>query len=287
MENDIPSNEGNVSLEYLEGIAKIRYSMTVVCELIHHQCMQKGKFFNPDTYRLLDLAKGCCEVNDERVNSNETGAAVFLVKQMARQYGIAFITDIISDERMEWIVPIHLRRSKEEPQTNDVFVIYPSYQALRSCLTDAVYGEDLTQLQEKVLTAGDSVPLMLGVYQVVTGSRIYTDEAKFITEEIRKGIDGFVKNCKILKRELMWIGQHLIEDTYCGRLEPMTLRPGMSPKNRILTDLVTHVVLTIQNQSRLDILKPFVKMINSPGELKVDTSLYTVYYTIQLLIATI
>jgi hypothetical protein len=135
-------------------------------------------------------------------------------------------------------------------------------------LTDAAYGQDLTQLQKKALTAGDSVPLMLGVYQVVTGSRVYTDESKVITEEIRKGIDGFLKSCKILKRELMWIGQHLIEDTYCGRLEPMTLRPGMSSKNRILTDLVIHIVVTIQNQSRLDILNPFVKMINSPGELK-------------------
>jgi hypothetical protein len=66
----------------------------------------------------------------------------------------------------------------------------------------------------------------------------------------------------------MWIGQHLIEDTYCGRLEPMTLRPGMSPKNKILTDLVIHIVVTIQNKSRVDILKPFVKMINNPGELK-------------------
>lgn len=66
----------------------------------------------------------------------------------------------------------------------------------------------------------------------------------------------------------MWVAQHLIQDTYCGRLEPMMLRPGMSPQDRLLTDLIVHVAVSIQQCSN-ELLTPFVKMINSPGELKV------------------
>ena len=67
----------------------------------------------------------------------------------------------------------------------------------------------------------------------------------------------------------MWTAQALIDNTYCGRLEPMLLRQGMSPQNRLLTDLIIHVVTALQSKEKLVILQPFIKMINSPGELKV------------------
>ena len=67
----------------------------------------------------------------------------------------------------------------------------------------------------------------------------------------------------------MWTAQSLIDNTYCGRLEPMLLRPGMSPQNRLITDLIIHVVTALQSKEKLVILQPFIKMINSPGELKV------------------
>ena len=66
----------------------------------------------------------------------------------------------------------------------------------------------------------------------------------------------------------MWIAQALIDNTYCGELEVMLLRPQMTPQNRLLTDLVVHVVIAVQSKE-LDILQPFLKMINSPEELKV------------------
>ena len=69
--------------------------------------------------------------------------------------------------------------------------------------------------------------------------------------------------------QLLWIAQHLIEDTYCGRLEVMTLRPGMSPQNRLLTDLVIHVAIALQYTSN-KLLTPFIQMISRPGDLKVN-----------------
>ena len=69
----------------------------------------------------------------------------------------------------------------------------------------------------------------------------------------------------------MWTGQALFDNTYCGGLEPMLLRPQMCPENRLLTNLVVHIVIALQSKE-LDILQPFFKMINSPEKLKVFNS---------------
>lgn len=66
----------------------------------------------------------------------------------------------------------------------------------------------------------------------------------------------------------MWTAKHLIEDSYCGSLEAMTLKPGMSPQNRLLIDLVIHTAIVVQSTSK-KLLTPFNQMINSPAELKV------------------
>ena len=66
----------------------------------------------------------------------------------------------------------------------------------------------------------------------------------------------------------MWTAKQLVEDSYCGTLEPMTLKPGMSPQNRLLTDVVIHAAIVMQSSSK-KLLAPFTQMINSPAELKV------------------
>ena len=68
--------------------------------------------------------------------------------------------------------------------------------------------------------------------------------------------------------QLLWIVQHFIKDTYYGRLELMTLRPGMIPRNRLLIDLVVHVATVMQFTSD-KLLTPFIQMMGQPGDLKV------------------
>lgn len=108
-----PSLEGGITLPYLEGIAKIRYSLSVVAELLHCQSSGERQCLHTNYSRLLlEMAKKCCE--DVNLNYNETdkdsGPGVFLVKQLARQYGVTFLTNVTSEEEMKWIIPINLRQ---------------------------------------------------------------------------------------------------------------------------------------------------------------------------------
>ena len=107
------SARGTISVQYLEGIAKLRYSLTVVAELLQYQHNREGGYFTHEAHLLLDSAKKFCELKDDIFNTDDTGPAVFLVKQIARQYGVTFLTDLISNQTMEWVVPTNLRRSNE------------------------------------------------------------------------------------------------------------------------------------------------------------------------------
>lgn len=75
----------------------------------------------------------------------------------------------------------------------------------------------------------------------------------------------------------MWTAQHFIEGTYSGRLEPMLLRPGMSPQDHLLTDLIVHVATVVQ-YNRNKLLTLFHQMINNPEQLKVHV--YNVYISL-------
>ncbi|XP_019853235.1 PREDICTED: E3 ubiquitin-protein ligase RNF213-like [Amphimedon queenslandica] len=269
-ETPYPGEE--ISLEYLEGVSMLRFSLSVIAELIHYQYSNKETeeiTYTHHSQLLLNKAKECC--SDDHLNEDDTGPGVFLLKQIGKQYGVAFLTNLTSDATMQWVVPRSLRQSDDEDthQVNDPFVIYDGYDKFQTILTDAVYGKDLTQLQATIqsLATADVVPLLVGTYQVITGSAVFTADSKIISDNIKKEVLATIKQCEGLKRELLWIAQHLIEDTYYGRLEVMTLRPGMSPQNRLLTDLVTHVAIAVQCTSN-KLLTPFIQMISRPGDLK-------------------
>lgn len=107
--NVAPSVEGKISMEYLEGVAMLRYSFAVIAELIHSDYIDQQKTYTHESQILLDMAKTCC--SDATLNSDDTGPNVFLVKLLARKYGVTFLTNLIaSHQSMEWIVPQHLHQ---------------------------------------------------------------------------------------------------------------------------------------------------------------------------------
>ena len=119
MSSPAPSVEGSIHLQYLEGIAKLRYAIVVVAELLHCQhgaSSRHQSYYTYETQLLLDATKRCC--NNDIINTDNSGPGVFIVKQLARQYGVSFLTNLTSDQTMQWIVPHHLQRS------NEVNIIY-------------------------------------------------------------------------------------------------------------------------------------------------------------------
>ena len=112
LRHSVPFLEEGITLPYLEGIAKLRYSLTVVAELLH--CQYSGDrqgHHTHDSLLLIEMANKCC--SDHNLNKDDSGPGVFLVKQLAKQYGVTFLTNVTSDRTMQWIIPANLRQSEE------------------------------------------------------------------------------------------------------------------------------------------------------------------------------
>ena len=105
------------SLLYLEAVAKLRYSLSVVAELLYTQLTaQRQQQYTHDALLLLEEAKRCCFI--PQLNEDEAGPAVYLVKLLMRQYGPSFLSCVYGHTELLWVVPEHLRQIDEVPHGN-------------------------------------------------------------------------------------------------------------------------------------------------------------------------
>ena len=104
------------TLPYLEAVAKLRYSLSVVAELLHTQLTagrgEGGHCHTHDAHLLIEETKQCCST--PQLNQEEAGPGVYLVKLLMRRYGPSFLSTLTSDPALQWVVPEHLRQSDDK-----------------------------------------------------------------------------------------------------------------------------------------------------------------------------
>ena len=71
------------SLPYLEAVAMLRYSLSVVAELLTQLTVGRQQQYTHDALLLMEEAKQCCFI--PQLNEYEAGPAVYLVKLLIRQ----------------------------------------------------------------------------------------------------------------------------------------------------------------------------------------------------------
>ena len=95
-----------VSLEFLEAVAKIRFALSVVAEELRNNRMRGRE-------ELLQIASTMCtDVNvnvlDSSGRKDTTGPVTYLLKLLVRQYGIPCLKSVSEDH--PWVIPLELRR---------------------------------------------------------------------------------------------------------------------------------------------------------------------------------
>ena len=105
-------SQEHLSLEYLESVSQVRFALSVVSEVLYKQnekgSQAVGHFHTNAAQLLIQVAKDCC--THDKMNEEDSGPAVYLVKLLVRQYGMAFFISLTADPTMEWVVPSHLTR---------------------------------------------------------------------------------------------------------------------------------------------------------------------------------
>lgn len=162
------------SLEYLEGVAKVRYSLLVVAEVLKNG--ENGLNF----VELLRAARKMC--SDREINciistsqTDTVGPVVYLLKLIVRQYGMACLK--AAAEVHEWIIPTELksdevknkfiyclstfiRKITFKDKSVDPFVVYgDAYKTLRESISGAIYGNQMEELSQTTQVRNDVVYL--------------------------------------------------------------------------------------------------------------------------------
>ena len=97
---------GTPTLEYLESVAKVRYSLSVIAEVLKED--HKGHHFME---LLKAAAKLCsdCEINciDPTGQTDTVGPVVYLLKLIVRQYGMPCLR--VAAQVHDWLIPAQLK----------------------------------------------------------------------------------------------------------------------------------------------------------------------------------
>lgn len=110
------SGASAVTLEFLEGVAKVRFALSVVAELLNQSDQQRSAKDGVLVVRLLQQAREVCvdpNVNsvDDTGQTDTVGPVVFLIKLLVRQYGLNCLQRASEDHA--WIVPEQLKQTGE------------------------------------------------------------------------------------------------------------------------------------------------------------------------------
>ena len=101
-------SHGKISLGYIEGVAKIRFALSVVAEQFHRSIIMKTD--------LLRAVKTVCtdpSINhiDNTGETDTTGPALYLLKLIVRRYGFPCLTKVSVEH--PWVVPHKLKPEDE------------------------------------------------------------------------------------------------------------------------------------------------------------------------------
>ena len=121
-----------VSLDYLEGVAKVRFALSVVAELLNQNDQPWSQHEDGVLVaQLLHQAREVCV--DPTINSiddtgqrDTVGPVVFLIKLLVRQYGLNCLQKASEDH--VWIVPEQLKQTGEvRQQYRTIVTMYCMY----------------------------------------------------------------------------------------------------------------------------------------------------------------
>lgn len=94
------------SLRSVRAVARLRFGLSVVAHTLHSLTENDGSTLDEYSGILLQVAKKVC--TDARINEEDIGPAVFLAKQIIKQYGTGCFMALAKRVEYSWILPEQL-----------------------------------------------------------------------------------------------------------------------------------------------------------------------------------
>ena len=186
-------SDAPVSVGYLEAIAKARYALSVVAEILSNNQVDKD---------LFHIASAIC--TDRKVNTigkaDTTGPVVYLLKLLVRQFGFPCLKRV--SQTHPWIVPQELKRGDDVSliRTQLVIETFKSYSV--SLLVCSLYAY-LSLMLIVLLTMQEQQaidPFVIYQQPYVTlrdavNTAAYTKEVENLTTDVQVSLKNFCSLC--------------------------------------------------------------------------------------------
>ena len=106
-------SHNKISLGYIEGVAKLRFALSVVAELFQNHVAMKPAF--------LDAVREVCTdttINhvDDTGQGDKIGPVFYLLKLIVRQFGFSCLTEVSAVH--SWVIPPELKGADEVSMTS-------------------------------------------------------------------------------------------------------------------------------------------------------------------------
>lgn len=122
-----------LNLEYLEGVAKVRFALSTVAELLNLSDQPRSQEDGVLVVQLLHQAREVCvdpsiNVIDNTGQKDTVGPIVYLIKLLVRQYGLSCLQKASVEHT--WIVPDLFRKTEEVSRSIKSFIHDTNYFAV-------------------------------------------------------------------------------------------------------------------------------------------------------------
>ena len=107
-------SDGTITLKYLEAIACLRYGLSFTANCLseyHHTSGDVGTLQSPLAKSTLDYLFD--EVKFECLNSYHGQPHEFLIKYIARQFGMQILKTLMDNSGFNWLIPDSLQPAKK------------------------------------------------------------------------------------------------------------------------------------------------------------------------------
>ncbi|KAK2555497.1 E3 ubiquitin-protein ligase rnf213-alpha [Acropora cervicornis] len=263
-----PDREVDVAL--LENVAKGRYVLGVTAEFMNLMA-EKGTLddmrITTEMLSLFEAVKTMC--------CKSTTVRLYLLKQLARRFGVEVIQTLCERKELDWIVPLESRTQQEEDLVPDRFIIYgENYKKIREAVAKTVLSGSHRELTATL--EADALPpvvrevmLLLAEYREVTTCYRFTNAERRLSTRGHKVLEEFFQGGANLTDRARSLAVHLLNNTLGPPMMPSTrASPGRSAMEQNLAELVIHTVTVLQCINHVTVCEPLRLMMENPAALR-------------------
>ncbi|XP_022801884.1 E3 ubiquitin-protein ligase rnf213-alpha-like, partial [Stylophora pistillata] len=264
----IDEDSAEMSARSLEGVAKGRFVLSLVVELLYKLFIEGDSSYRDEkvkrevTKLLVSARKLCLEMSSSTPQ-------LYLLKQLVRRYGLDCVRTLGQFKELEWILPSETRQ--QEDVILDRFLVHGDhYRAVREGLAKTVISGNIQDIVSVITEAGsqvvyNNVPLLLAMYRELTMENVSPVQTQNLSQEVRKKLDDFITNGGHFSETAQPFAKELLANRQGGHLWELQIYNGKSPQEQTLAEIVIHTAVALQCVGSGSLAQPLFALMSDPS----------------------